>query len=150
MENGLKRLIVLVFVALLPMMAYGSGIRVLAMESPYDMATTVANLKRAIAAHQYRVNPQALFPGIDRVKNEIYTIYFCSFDAVKMALESSKDIGTLLPCRIVVRRVGDKIMIYAPDLSVFSKVVTTHDPKLRALCDQLAEDYQEILDEASL
>jgi Domain of unknown function DUF302 len=147
----MRKLVVLaLFLAFLPIVAHAAGIRVLARESPYDMETTVANLKRAIAARQYRVNPDALFPGIDRVENEVYTIYFCSFSVADMALGLSKDIGPLLPCRIVVKRVGDKIMIYAPDLSVFSNVVTTRDPKVRAVCDQLARDYQEILEEAAL
>jgi uncharacterized protein (DUF302 family) len=141
----------LLILLLLPMAALaGNGIRVLAVESPYDMETTVENLKQAIAARQYRVNPNALFEGMDRVENDVYTIYFCSFSTADLALRYSQDIGPIIPCRIVVKRVGSKIMVYAPDLTVLRKVFEVKIPELCELCDKLEADYRAIIEEATL
>ncbi len=141
----------LLILMLLALQAHaGNGIRVLAVESPYDMPTTVANLKQAIAAHQYRVNPSALFEGIDRVDDDVHTVYFCSFSTADLALQYSQDIGPIVPCRVVVKRVGDKIMVYAPDLSVLRQVFAVKIPQLCELCDRLEADYRAILDEATL
>jgi uncharacterized protein (DUF302 family) len=147
----MKRLWIYLFLLAIPLSAHAdSGIRVLALESPYDMETTVENLKQAITARQYRINPNALFEGIDRVENDVYTLYFCSFSTADLALKYSQDIGPIIPCRVVAKRVGDRIMVYAPDLGVLRRVFEVKIPELCELCDKLEADYRAILEEATL
>jgi uncharacterized protein (DUF302 family) len=87
---------------------------------------------------------------MDRVENDVYTLYFCSFSTADLALKYSQDIGPIIPCRVVVKRVGDKIMVYAPDLGVLRRVFEVKIPELCELCDKLEADYRAILEEATL
>lgn len=126
---------------------------VIVRDSPYDLKTTVENVKQAISNNNFfygRV--QHLEYGLTAPEHENprqVIVYFCNVSLLNQALGIDPRVGMFLPCRITILEQPDgkvKVMSVNPKLlsSLFNNV------ELNRLCDQMSQSYTTIMEEATL
>ena len=124
---------------------------VISADSPYDVPTTVAHLKAAIVARQYRiVRIQSGQTGTPSAAPGPTIVYFCNFRLLHEAFLINKGIGPMLPCRIVVSRENGRTRLYAPNLKTLGKAFIAGSPELKRICEMVTHDYRDMLDEATM
>ena len=123
---------------------------VLSYISPHDMATTIANLKRAISNNNFRfIREQTVDDGFtDSPNGKQVILYFCNFDLLHDAFQREKHIGFMLPCRVTVTEVDGRVTIWARNPKYTGAL--TDRATLRELCDKVKSAYIAVIEEATL
>lgn len=67
----------------------------------------------------------------------------CNPGLARQAIEAEREIGTLLPCNVVVRTKGPDVIVDAMDPAIMSSV--TANPKLKPIADEAARLIGEAL-----
>ncbi len=115
-----------------------------------DMEAAVVALSQAIVNHNYTlVRQQAidsrLVPYAQEVRS-VRLVYFCNFAKMDQALRLDLRAAQVLPCRVTLVETPTGV-----DLIAINPAWVTQDvPALRAVCHELKQDYQAILEEAAL
>lgn len=125
---------------------------ILEMDSPYDLATTIENVKRAATSQNFNfIREQALTSGLALEGQEDprqHIVYFCNFTMLNSALETDPRVGLFLPCRITVVEYGGKVKIMTVNPKRLSKIF--NNSELNAMCEEMTRRYLAIMEEATL
>lgn len=125
---------------------------VIVRESPYDLQTTVENVKQAISNNNFfwgRVQSVEYgFVPPDKASPEEIIIYFCNISFLNQALAVDPRIGMFLPCRITVLEKDGKVYVMSVNPKLLSKLF--NNVELDQLCDRMTRSYVAILEEATL
>ena len=122
------------------------------MESPYDLATTVSNIKKAAVGKNYRIiREQTLDQGLveeGKENKKQIVIYFCNFNLVNQALAIDPRVGLFLPCRVTAVEQNGKVIVYAVNPKRLS--IIYNNSELDRLCEEMYQTYVSIIEEATL
>ena len=122
------------------------------MKSPYDLKTTIENVKRAVGAGNFiYIREQPLNAGLVAEGSEDpkqYIIYFCNFGLLNQALATDPRVGLFLPCRITVVEQNGAVSIMAVNPKRLAHIY--NNSELNELCDRLTKMYIETMEEAVL
>jgi cytochrome c oxidase cbb3-type subunit 3 len=125
---------------------------VLEMDSPYDLATTIENVKRAATSQNFIfIREQTLTSGLVPEGEEDprqHIVYFCNFTMLNTALATDPRVGLFLPCRITVVEHEGKVKIMAINPKRLGKIF--NNAELNAMCDEMTKRYLAIMEEATL
>lgn len=126
---------------------------VIVRDSPYDLKTTVDNVKTAVTTHNFfygRV--QTLEYGLTKPANENpkqVIVYFCNISLLNQALAIDPRVGMFLPCRVTILEKPDgKVQVMSVNPNVLSRLF--NNSELNQLCDQMKQNYTAIMEEATL
>lgn len=122
------------------------------MESPYDLETTIANVKRSVIGKNYRIiRQQYLENGLveegQENKNQVI-IYFCNFQTLNDALAIDPRVGLFLPCRVTVTERNGVVTLSSINPKRLS--ILFNNSELDRACDEMHHIYEEILEESTL
>jgi len=125
---------------------------VLIKDSPYDLATTIANVKlKAISNNFIFIREQRLAYGLVPEGQEDprqHIVYFCNFNMLNSALATDPRVGLFLPCRITVVEQNGKVKMMAVNPKRLSKIF--NNTELNALCDEMTKRYLAIMEDATI
>ncbi len=125
---------------------------VISRESPYDLATTVENVKKAISNNNFffgRVQP--LEYGLttpEQTDTKQTIVYFCNISFLNQALATDPRVGMFLPCRITIVEHQGKVTVMSVNPEVLSALF--NNSELNDLCKKMHKSYIDILEEATL
>lgn len=125
---------------------------VITMDSPFDLNTTVENVKRAVNNNNFfygRV--QTLEYALTAPENENpnqVIVYFCNISMLNQALAIDPRVGMFLPCRITIVETAGKVQVMSVNPKVLSRLF--NNAELLRLCDELSKSYTAIMEEATL
>ena len=121
-------------------------------ESPYDLETTVENIKRSAIGKNFRIiRVQELDKGLVEEGKENKSqviIYFCNFQTLNEALAVDTRVGQFLPCRITVVETAGVVKVMAINPKRLSYLF--NNDELNKLCAQMHDLYVEMIEEANL
>ncbi len=121
-------------------------------ESPYDLQTTVENVKRAITNNNFsygRVQPLEYGLTTPALADSRQTIvYFCNISLLNQALATDPRVGMFLPCRITIVEHKGKVTVMSVNPEVLSSLF--NNSELNDLCKKMHKSYVDILEEATL
>jgi cytochrome c oxidase cbb3-type subunit 3 len=121
-------------------------------ESPYDLKTTVENVKQAITTHNFFFGrEQPLEYGLttpDKADPHQVVLYFCNIGLLNKALSVDPRVGLFLPCRITVVERQGKVSLMSVNPEVLSNLF--NNSELNELCKQMRRSYIDIMEEATL
>lgn len=125
----------------------------LVIDSPYDMAATVENVKRAAEGMNFRIIriqnlEDGLFPEDEQNSKQVI-VYFCNFNFINQALSLDPRVGLFMPCRITV--VEDKdgaVRLMAINPRYMSRLY--NNAELDDACQEMTDIYRSIMEEATL
>jgi len=120
-------------------------------ESPYSVEETIEVLKRAAIGRNFRIiRTQTLEDGLfaegEQNPNQII-LYFCNFDLVNRALAIDPRVGLFLPCRVTVFEQGDTVQVVAINPKRLAYLF--NNAELNRLCEEMAQTYTNIIEEAT-
>ncbi len=125
---------------------------VLAVESPYPLDQTVANLRLAIDAANFRLVRELPWHGglmqVDRRGTRAKVLYFCNFSMVNDAIAVDRRFSQFLPCRMTVSERHGKVIIKAVDPLYISQLLG--NARLGPACYRARNMYLRLMDEATL
>ena len=125
---------------------------IISMDSPYDLKTTIENLKKAVTSNNFifireqPLNAGLVAEGSENPKQHI--IYFCNFSLVNQALATDPRVGLFLPCRITVVEHHGKVTMMAANPKRLSRIF--NNAELNEMCDQVTKMYLAVMEEAAL
>ena len=125
---------------------------VIVRDSPYDLKTTVENVKQAVSNNNFfygRV--QTLEYGLTEPAKENpkqVIVYFCNISLLNQALAVDPRVGMFLPCRITITELNGKVQIMSVNPKVLSSLF--NNSELNRLCEQMSKSYTTIIEEATL
>ena len=125
---------------------------VIVRDSPYDLKTTVENVKQAVSNNNFfygRV--QTLEYGLtaaDKENPKQVIVYFCNISLLNQALGIDPRVGMFLPCRITIVEHHGKVQVMSVNPEVLSKLF--NNSELNRLCEQMRKSYTTIMEEATL
>ena len=129
-----------------------TGEAVISMESPYDLKTTVDNVKRSVASSNFVfIREQALNAGLvaeGLEDTQQHIVYFCNFNLLNQALATDPRVGLFLPCRITVVEQGGKVLMMAVNPKRLSRIF--NNSELNEMCDEVTKMYISVMEEAAL
>ena len=123
------------------------------MESSYDLATSVENLKRAAVGKNFRIIrvqdlENGLFPEEEESGKQVI-VYFCNFKFINTALSLDPRVGLFMPCRVTVVEGDDGIVrLMAINPKYMSRMY--NNAELDESCQQMHDVYVSIMEEATL
>ena len=122
------------------------------VESSYDLATTIENVKRAATSNNFVfIREQTLDSGIAAEGKENpkqHIVYFCNFGMLNQALATDPRVGLFLPCRITIVEREGKVSMTTVNPKRLSKIF--NNAELNEMCDQMTKQYHAIMEEAAL
>lgn len=122
------------------------------VDSPYDFATTVENVKRAATSNNFVfIREQALDAGIapeGQENTRQHIVYFCNFSMLNQALAIDPRVGLFLPCRITIVEREGKVRMMSINPKRLAQIF--NNAELDDMCEQMTRLYQTILEEAAL
>lgn len=123
---------------------------VLSVVSPYSLSETVANLKRSIAAGNFRFVREAPWHGglLRTGAGAAHTLYFCNFTLAQRVIAQDRRFIQFLPCRMVVSEHRGRVLIQAVDPLYVSHMLRSH--RTRADCARVRDAYLSLMEEATL
>lgn len=125
---------------------------VISRDSPYDLATTVENVKNAISNNNFfygRV--QTLEYGLttpERADPRQAIVYFCNISFLNQALMTDPRVGMFLPCRITIIEHQGKVRVMSVNPEVLSALF--NNSELNDMCKKMRKSYEDIIEEATL
>jgi cytochrome c oxidase cbb3-type subunit 3 len=124
---------------------------VLSVESPYDFERTLANVKAAAIAANYRIiRLQNFDNGLvpeDKENPRQVMVYFCNFPLLNEVLAIDSRVGMFLPCRVTVVERAGKVKVYATNPMLMSDLF--NNAELDKACKNMYQVYKGILEEAT-
>jgi uncharacterized protein (DUF302 family) len=107
------------------------------LDLPFDEA--LARTKEAFAAEGFgtltEIDVQAtLFEKIGKEMDAYVIVGACNPELASRALDAEPQIGVLLPCNVVVRQVGDAVVVEAMDPGLMATIVGTES--IRPIADE--------------
>lgn len=125
---------------------------VFVVESPYDLKTTVENIKRVVGDNNYMfIREQPLTYGMTAEGSEDpaqHIVYFCNFNQMNEAIITDPRVGMFLPCRITVVEENGKVKMMTINPKKLSAVF--NNSELNNMCDEMARRYISLMEEAAL
>lgn len=125
---------------------------ILSADSPYDLQTTINNVKNAATSHNFIfIREQTLDSGLvpeGKENPSQHLVYFCNFNFLNQALATDPRVGLFLPCRITVVEENGKVRLFAVNPKRLSKIF--NNSELNEMCDEMTKHYKTIMDEATL
>lgn len=125
---------------------------IMVYDSPYDLKTTVENIKSAAVAENFRIiRVQDLEEGLVKAGTEHgkeIVIYFCNFQTLNEALAVDPRVGLFLPCRVTVVERAGKVQVMAINPRYLSAMY--NNDELDRFCDLMHGIYTNIIEEATL
>lgn len=123
---------------------------VFSVKSPYDLDTTVNNLRAAIAGNNYRVFPNRyLDEGLEEF-GEVDTgqvmVRFCNFSDFYELLKVDPRVGLALPCTITALETLDGVKLVAPNPAQLAPMF--NNDELIEFSERISASIQAILEEA--
>lgn len=122
------------------------------VDSPYDLKTTVANVKQALGSSNFVfIREQKLDDGLVPAGQEDprrHIVYFCNFGLLSEALRTDPRVGLFLPCRITVVEQGGKVRMMAANPKRLSRLF--NNSELNKMCDELTRMYHTVMEDATL
>lgn len=122
------------------------------VDSPYDLKTTVANVKQALGSSNFVfIREQTLDDGLVPAGKENpsqHIVYFCNFGLLSEALRTDPRVGLFLPCRITVVEQGGKVKMMAANPKRLSRLF--NNSELNKMCDELTRMYRTVMEDATL
>ena len=129
-----------------------AGTPIIAMDSPYDLKTTIDNVRKAVSSNNFvMIREQTLDSGLVAEGQENpkqHIIYFCNFGLLNKALATDPRVGLFLPCRITVVEREGKVRMLAINPKRLSRIF--NNAELNEMCDQITKMYTAIMEEAAL
>lgn len=129
-----------------------AGEPILVMDSPYDLKTTIENVKKAVGSNNFAlIREQTLDSGLvpeGKENSKQHIIYFCNFAMLNQALASDPRVGLFLPCRITVVEHAGKVRMMTTNPKRLSRIF--NNSELNDLCDQVTKMYVSVMEEAAL
>lgn len=125
----------------------------LVVDSPYDFATTVANIKAAITGRNFRYFPdryleQGLAPDADIDRRQL-AIRYCNFKQLYELVRIEPRLGVVLPCRITVIEQNDgTVQLIAMNLPAIAAFF--NNDQLTETTLQFHDTQMAIIEEATL
>lgn len=125
---------------------------VIVRDSPYDLKTTVENVKQAVSNNNFfygRV--QTLEYGLttpDKENPHQVIVYFCNISLLNQALAVDPRVGMFLPCRVTITELNGKVQVMSVNPKVLSSLF--NNSELNRLCEQMSKSYTTIIEEATL
>ena len=125
---------------------------IISRESPYDLATTVENVKKAISNNNFFYGrTQPLEYGLtspEHADPRQTIVYFCNISLLNQALATDPRVGVFLPCRITIVEHQGKVSV----MSVNPEVLTSlfNNSELNDMCRKMHKSYVDIIEEATL
>lgn len=124
----------------------------LEMESPYDLETTINNLKAAVVAANFKlIRQQNMENGMvaaDKESPNEVILYFCNFKMLNDVLAIDPRVGMFLPCRVTILKIGNKVKLMTINPKSLSRLFNNNE--LDKACDNMYNVYKTILEEATL
>ena len=125
---------------------------VIVRNSPYDLKTTVENIKQAVNNNNFfHGRVQTLEYGFTSPENENpkqVIVYFCNVSLLNQALAIDPRIGMFLPCRITIFEQDGKVKVMSVNPKILSALF--NNSELNPLCEQMSRSYIAIMEEATL
>ncbi|HEY9099302.1 MAG TPA: c-type cytochrome [Thiobacillus sp.] len=125
---------------------------VIVRDSPYDLQTTVENVKRAVNSNNFfHGRVQTLEYGMSKPEAENpnqVIVYFCNISQLNQALSMDPRVGLFLPCRITIVEHKGKVQVMSLNPAALSGLF--NNVEVDQLCKTLKENYITILEEATL
>lgn len=120
-------------------------------ESPHSVEETVAAVKRAAVGRNFRIiRTQKLedgfFPEAEQNPDQVI-VHFCNFDFLNRALAIDPRVGLFLPCRVTVAKHEGKVEVTAINPKRLAYLF--NNAELNRLCEEMAQTYNAIIDEAT-
>jgi cytochrome c oxidase cbb3-type subunit 3 len=120
-------------------------------ESPYDLETTVENVRRAAVGANFKViRSDRLEHGLvaegDESPDQMF-VDFCNFGFLYEALKIDPRIGMYLPCRISVVDTGEGVRVMSVNPMALARLFNNRE--LDQVCDTMHDRYVQILEEAT-
>lgn len=125
---------------------------VIIRQSPYDLETTVENIKQAVSNNNFfygRV--QSLEYGLtspEQANPKQIIVYFCNISLLNEALMIDPRVGMFLPCRITIVEQNGKVMVMSANPKALSRLF--NNSELNSLCERMSQSYTAIMEEATL
>ncbi len=125
---------------------------VIRIESPYDLETTIENVKKAVSANNFVfIREQPLNAGLVAEGQEDpkqHIVYFCNFSLLNQALATDPRVGLFLPCRITIVEQNGKVSMMTTNPKRLSRIF--NNAELNDMCDQVSKMYIAVMEEAAL
>ena len=125
---------------------------VIIRQSPYDLKTTVENVKQAVSNNNFfygRVQPLEYgLTSPEQANPKQIIVYFCNISLLNEALMVDPRVGMFLPCRITIVEQNGKVMVMSVNPKVLSKLF--NNSELNRLCERMSQSYIAIMEEATL
>ena len=125
---------------------------VISRDSPYDLATTVENVKKAISNNNFffgRVQPLEYgLTSVEQADPRQTIVYFCNISFLNQALATDPRVGMFLPCRISIVEHQGKVRVMSVNPEVLSSLF--NNSELNELCKKMHKSYTDSLEEATL
>lgn len=125
---------------------------VIVRRSPYDLKTTVENVKQAVSNNNFfygRVQPLEYgLTSPEQANPKQIIVYFCNISLLNEALMVDPRVGMFLPCRITIVEQNGKVMLMSANPKVLSKLF--NNSELNSLCERMSQSYIAIMEEATL
>lgn len=122
------------------------------MESPYDLKTTIENVKKAVSSNNFAlIREQPLNAGLVAEGKEDpkqHIVYFCNFSLLNQALATDPRVGLFLPCRITIVEQRGKVSMMSVNPKRLSRIF--NNAELNDMCDQVTKMYIAVMEEAAL
>jgi cytochrome c oxidase cbb3-type subunit 3 len=124
---------------------------VISVVSPYDFDQTVANVKTAAIAANFKIiRIQKFDQGLVAEGKEDphrVMVYFCNFPLLNEVLAIDSRVGMFLPCRVTVTERQGKVVVSSINPKLMSSLFNNQE--LDKACDNMSQVYKTILDEAT-
>ncbi len=124
---------------------------ILSVDSPYDLQTTIENVKNAATSHNFIfIREQTLDSGLvpeEKENPKQHIIYFCNFNLLNQALATDPRVGLFLPCRITAVEQNGKVRLYSVNPKRLSKIF--NNSELNNMCDEMTKQYKTVMEEAT-
>jgi cytochrome c oxidase cbb3-type subunit 3 len=125
---------------------------VIVRDSPYDLKTTVENVKQAVSNNNFfygRVQTLEYgFTSPEKENPKQVIVYFCNISLLNQVLAVDPRVGMFLPCRITIFEQDGKVKVMSVNPKVLSGLF--NNAELNPLCDQMTQSYTTIIEEATL
>jgi cytochrome c oxidase cbb3-type subunit 3 len=125
---------------------------VIVRDSPYDLKTTVENVKQAVSNNNFfygRVQTLEYgFTSPEKENPKQVIVYFCNVSLLNQVLAVDPRVGMFLPCRITIFEQDGKVKVMSVNPKVLSGLF--NNAELNPLCDQMTQSYTTIIEEATL
>lgn len=125
----------------------------LIFDSPYDLATTVENIKQGLQGMNFRYFPDRYMEMglIDEmfVNKKQVSLRFCNFEQLYKMINIDPRLGVVLPCRITVVEHDDgQVKLYVMNMKLVS--LFFNNDQLARYADEMSEVMMELIDEVTM